>query len=113
NLMKQLAGREQHGFQVDDAAFRVNATHPSVIFFDPKREPNHDLLSQSDIECLTWALEKYASLDKDALSPIVHSDPAYIDVYQPDRPYLPIDIPTFARHMDGGNRLVDLLGGAA
>jgi uncharacterized phage-associated protein len=45
----------------------------------PKRSPNLDLLSDSDIECLDEALTKYGDLSFDTLKRLGHRDQAFRD----------------------------------
>ncbi len=43
----------------------------------PRREPNFDLLSESDIECLDEAIECYGDMQFGELRNISHDDPAF------------------------------------
>lgn len=43
----------------------------------PLRSANLDLLSESDVECLDWAIKQYAKMDTNKLWKIVHREMAY------------------------------------
>lgn len=57
---------------IDDA---FSATRSTI---SPHRRAVRDLLSQSDIECLDWAIEKYGRMTFGQLKKISHEDPAFL-----------------------------------
>lgn len=64
-----------------EAALRIEidkegGKSPKTIIF-PKRSANLDLLSESDIECLDLAIEKYANMNPSTLWRLVHREKSY------------------------------------
>ncbi len=50
----------------------------------PRREPNLDLLSQSDIECLDFAIRRYGHMSLGQLKRLSHREKAYQDADEND-----------------------------
>ena len=59
-------------------AIRVEKISDKTFVY-PLRYANSDLLSESDIECLDEAIERYATMDTNELWRIVHREAAYND----------------------------------
>ena len=65
-------------------AFTVDGNEIKVL-----RLANEDLLSDSDIECLEWAIKQYGQLSFSALKRISHKEPAYVNADQDD--FIPLE----------------------
>ncbi len=110
-MLKEMAGREDHGFALDfDKYFTIN--HGNYIdFYDPLRDANIEALSPSDIECLDFAIKHYAHLSKEEIEKVSHEEPAYKIVVEEQGINKPMEVSHFARCMNGGEDLINLLAG--
>jgi len=74
---------------------------------EPLREPNLDLLSESDIECLDQAIKRYGSMSFDSLKAISHQDRAFRDADQDDS----MSVESIAASLPDGEKLLQHLRG--
>jgi uncharacterized phage-associated protein len=81
--------------------FSVQEDHTIILH----RKANCDLLSESDIECLDAAIEKYGHLSFGQLKRISHNDDAWKRSDQNDF----IQLETIAKTLPDGDLLVDYL----
>jgi len=69
----------------------------------PKREPDLDLLSESDMECLDFAIERYGGLNFDELSRLSHEEPAYKEAGKDEY----MELESIVRSLHNGQVLLD------
>ncbi len=77
-------------------AIRTERDGSNTLVF-PRRGPHFDMLSESDIECLDEAIEKYGNMNTSRLWKIVHMEKAFSETDQdkpiPLRKIISLDIP--------------------
>lgn len=109
NMLKEIAGTEDHGFGLDFVkSFRVSE---KGVFYDPIRQANTDVLSPSDIECLEYVIENYSHLSKDELSDVAHEAPAYKIARRENGLNRPIKITQVTQFIKNGEALYNSLTG--
>jgi uncharacterized phage-associated protein len=109
NLLKEIAGENVHTFDIDyGKSFRCST---KGVFFDPLREADLDMLSRSDIECLDYALAEFGHLSKHELWNVSHDEPAYKSIVEESGLNNTIEVAHFARFLNGGEDLTNLLAG--
>ena len=101
DLVKQARSAESLAPLVNaDCAFSV-----VNYYIVPKRQPDLDLLSDSDVECLDAAIERYGRLSFGELKEISHREPAFRQCAQND----PIPWEAIIRSMPEGDLLLEHL----
>lgn len=71
----------------------------------PLREANQDLLSESDMECLDEAIDRYGHMGFDHMKAISHSESAYLDANQDD--VIPLE--AIVRSLPDGDALLEYI----
>lgn len=93
-LLPEVAGMAREGIEVDEK-------HQIV----PKRSPDLELLSPSEIECLDEAIETYGSMSFSDLRAIAHEDEAYLSADSDDH----ISVETLASSLPNARELLEYL----
>lgn len=83
-----------------DQAFRVEGNH-----IRPLREPDTNMLSETEREVLDKVIKQYGSMTFVELKALSHDDPAYLAADQND--FIPVE--AFVKSVPGGNELWDYL----
>ena len=102
DLLKEWRGDGDFREILVDQAFDVKK---SIV--KPSREPDMDLLSPSDIECLDGAIINYGYMDWRELEKLSHEDPAYIETKQNGE--REIKIRTIAKYLDNATEVLEYI----
>jgi uncharacterized phage-associated protein len=108
-LMKAAKGTGSYPYsELVKDAFTVEEEHVVV----PLRDWDHDLFSESDIECLNESVKKFGRKGFDELKRISHDkawEEAWEEMKKGYRGSNIIDIATIIKTLDGGEELLDYL----
>ena len=103
DLIKEWRGDGDFRIISIDQSFNVTPHHQ----IKAQRTPDMDYFSESDVECLNEAIEKYGKLHYKQLERIGHNDPAYIEAKESGKN--DIDIDMIAKSLENSDEVLEYI----